>query len=335
MNYRAAINKWLGILLVAPMALLAAPKGMAASPTLEKVQTIELKGPAGPFDHLMLDHKRSRLLVANQSNNTLDVVDLKSGKMIKQVPDQKEIHGIDYSPELDRVFVGNGEGKCNALDGENYTLLKSHAVADADNVHCDTRTNRVYVASEKELAVIDGKSLEQVGRIKLPSSPEGFQIDSARQRLFVNTLPPNQVTVVNTANNEAINHYALPGRKGLETLVLDEKNKRIFVGLRGDPMVIVLDRDSGREIAQVTIPDGIDDMSFDPNHKYIYCACAAGWIAVVQQLNADHYELVAKVPTAKGAKTCCFDAESDRLYLAVPRQKHKHQPEVWVYRITP
>src|SRR5207248_1407002 len=43
---------------------------------LELVQTIPLKGKAGNLDHLALDTKRDRLLVANKANDTLDVVDL-------------------------------------------------------------------------------------------------------------------------------------------------------------------------------------------------------------------------------------------------------------------
>jgi DNA-binding beta-propeller fold protein YncE len=313
--------------------LLAALQLNAGEPPLEKVQTIELRGVAGPLDHLMVDHKHSRLLVANQSNNTLDVVDLKTGKLMKQVADQKEIHGIAYSPELDRVFVGNGEGTCNILDGRDYTVLKSQRVADADNVRLDPRTHRVYVAGEKEIAIIDGKSLDQVGAIKLSGSPEGFQLDSSNPRLFVNTNPPNQVAVVDTGKNEAINHFALPGEKGVETLVLDENGGRIFVGLRGDPMVVMLDRESGKEIARVRIPNGIDDMFFDSKAKCIYASCSSGCIAVIRQGDADHYELLAKIPTTKGAKTCFFDPETDRLYLAVPRQKDKKGPEIWVYQV--
>src|SRR6516225_7362927 len=134
---------------------------------LKRVGTIQLKGASGPLDHLLVDAKHARLLVANQSNDTLDVVDLKTNKLVKQIPGQKEIHGIAYAPDLDRIFVGNGGGVCNALDGREYSLLKSVPVKDADNVHFDPRTNQVYVAGEKELAVIDAKSLKLATTIKV------------------------------------------------------------------------------------------------------------------------------------------------------------------------
>src|SRR5436305_12627043 len=89
--------------------------------TLALVQTIDLKGKPGKLDHLSLDAKRGRLLVANKANNTLDVVDLKSGKMIQQVPGQAGIQGVCYVADVDRVFVGLGvRGFCNVFDGQSY-----------------------------------------------------------------------------------------------------------------------------------------------------------------------------------------------------------------------
>ena len=103
----------------------------ADPPPLERVQTIALKGPVGGLDHLAVDAKRGRLFVANTVNDSLDVVDLKAGKLLKQVPGQGRIRGIDYSPDVDRVFVGNGTGGvCNTFDGESYELIKSVPLGD-------------------------------------------------------------------------------------------------------------------------------------------------------------------------------------------------------------
>src|SRR6516225_941134 len=165
---------------------------------LKRVGTIQLKGASGPLDHLLVDAKHTRLFVANQSNDTLDVVDLKTNKLVKQIPGQKAIHGIAYVPDLDRIFAGTGGGMCNALDGRDYTLLKSIPVKDADNVHYDPRTNHVFVAGEKDMAVIDAESLKLVTTIKLPAPPEGFRIATGTPRLYVNVGPEFEVVVIDT-----------------------------------------------------------------------------------------------------------------------------------------
>ena len=61
-----------------------APAGEPA--TLKLVQTIRLNGAPGRLDHLAIDHKHGRLFVANLSNHSLEVVDLKAGKLLKQTP---------------------------------------------------------------------------------------------------------------------------------------------------------------------------------------------------------------------------------------------------------
>src|SRR5207237_6288520 len=137
-----------GILAAAAMTVgtsLLASAGLAADPPpLERVQTIALKGPVGGMDHLAVDSKRGRLFVANTVNDSLDIVDLKAGKLLKQVPGQGRIRGIAYAPDLDRVFVANGTGGvCNVFDGEDGKLIKSLPFGDdADNVRYNPKTGR-------------------------------------------------------------------------------------------------------------------------------------------------------------------------------------------------
>src|SRR5689334_14481732 len=94
------------LLVAVPIMLL--PAGLtarAAEPaSLRLIQTIPLKGVAGRLDHMAVDNRHGRLFVANLSNNSLDVVDLRAGKLIKQIPEQKKIQGIAYVPDLDRIF---------------------------------------------------------------------------------------------------------------------------------------------------------------------------------------------------------------------------------------
>jgi DNA-binding beta-propeller fold protein YncE len=319
----------------APLVLLAwAAVAGAAEPPLKLVQTIQLKGPAGRLDHLALDAKGGRLFVANMANASLDVVDLKAGKLIKQVPGQKGIQGIAYAADLDRIFVGNGEdGVCNVFGGEDYKLLKAVPLADADNVRYHPGTQRVYVAhAEKALAVLDAKTLEVRTDIKLPGSPESFQLEAGRPRLYLNAVSVGEVVVIATDKGEVLNRYALKSASGNYPLALDETGRRLFVGCRRKPMVVVLDSDSGKELAGVPIPGDTDDLFYDAKRQRLYASCGEGFLAVIGQKEKDGYELLEKIATVKGARTSLLDAETGRLYLVVPRQEGKEGPEVRVYQ---
>ena len=58
-----------------------------------------------------------------------------------------------------------------------------------------------------------------------------------------------------------------------------------------------------------------------------------GYLVVLKQQDADHYQQVAKIETAKLARTMCYNAETGRLYLGVPRQEGKAGPEIRVFQV--
>jgi DNA-binding beta-propeller fold protein YncE len=327
--------KVLGIAAALTALVLAGP---APAAELELVQTIVLKGKPGGLDHLALDAKRGRLFVANKVNNTLDVVDLKAGKLLEQKTNQTAIQGIAYAPDLDRVYVGLGTGGlCNIFDGESYKTLDTVKFKDdADNVRYNPATKLVYVAhAEKMLGVIDAKTFELKADIKLPDTAEGFQMETKRPRIYVNAPGAGVVAVIDSDKNEVVTTYPVKKAGGAHPLALDEANHRIYIGCRKEPMIVVLDTEKGTEITGVPIPGDVDDLWLDAKRKRLYASCGEGFLVVLKQVDADHQEVLEKIPTVKGAKTCLYAPETGRLYLAVPRQAGKEGPEVRVYEVKP
>jgi DNA-binding beta-propeller fold protein YncE len=309
----------------------------AESATLELLQTIPLKGATGRLDHLAIDSKNGRLFVANLSNNSLDIVDLKAGKLVKQIPDQKKIQGIAYAADLDRIFVGNGmSGECNVFDGKDYKLLKSIKLPDADNVRYLASRRFVYVGhAEKALSAIDAQTYEVKAEIQLPGRPEGFQLETKRPRLYMNTVEPTRLVVVDTEKNEVLHRYPLKLADRAYPMAVDEAHHRLFLGCRSKPSIVVMDSETGKEVTSVAIPEDIDDLFFDAKNKRLYASCGAGALAVVRQRDADHYETVETIPTAKLARTCFFDPAGECLYLIVPRQEGEEGPTIRVYKPRP
>jgi DNA-binding beta-propeller fold protein YncE len=328
---------------MAGAAILVAANAVAADdpPPLDRVQTIALKGPVGGLDHLALDPSRGRLFVANTSNNSLDVVDLKTGSLLRQVPGQGHIRGVAYSPDTDRVFVGNGSGGVlNVLSGEGYGLLKGvHLGIDADNVRYDPRTGRAYVVhADTELSVIDGKDYSAGRPIPLPKSLGAFQLEASRPRMYVSAKGAGAVVVIDTDKDEVIDRFPVAPAGLPAALAIDERNHRLLIGCRRDPSLVVMDSDTGKVLARVPIPGDVDDVSFDIKRGRVYASCGEGKIAVIRQADPDHYEPLGTVPTVKGARTSVLDAGNGLLYLAVPRHPERPEqenPEVWVHRARP
>src|ERR687884_537190 len=77
---------------------------------LEQVQSIELPNVSGRIDHMALDPQADRLFVAALGNNTLEVIDLKAGKVTDEIKGLKEPQGVAYVPEGNKLLVTNGQG---------------------------------------------------------------------------------------------------------------------------------------------------------------------------------------------------------------------------------
>jgi DNA-binding beta-propeller fold protein YncE len=310
--------------------------GSVRAGELELVKTIELKGKAGGLDHVALDAKRDRLFLANKSNNTLDIIDLKTGKLHDQKKQQTAIQGVCYAPDIDKVFVALGTGGlCNVFEGETYKLLKTISLKDdADNIRYNPATHLVYVAhAEKSLAAIDGKSYALKADIKLPDTGEGFELETKRPRLYLNAPAANAVVVIDTDKNEVLKTYPTKLATGGVPLALDESAQRIYVGCRKDPKVLVMDTETGKELSTADIVGGVDDLWVDVKRKRLFASCGDGALVILKVADADHVEVAEKIESPKGTKTCLYVPETGRLYLAVPRQEGKEGPEIRIYQV--
>jgi DNA-binding beta-propeller fold protein YncE len=316
-------------------AAVVAPNAAAAEPgALELQQTIPLTSGMGRYDHLALDADHGRLFLANLSNNSFDIVDLKAGKLVKQITGQKKAQGVAYAADLDRIFVGcGGDGVCNVFDGRDYKLIGSIPVPDADNVRFRADTHTIYVTGEDGLTAIDAKTLAVIAKVALPGPPEALQLDAARNSLYVNTHKPAQVAVVDLTTHKLVAQYPLKSAEANYPMALDLEGERIFVGCRKKPCIVALDARTGQEVAVVPIPADTDDLFFDAKHKRLYATCGEGAIAIAKQNVEKEYELAEKIMTAKLARTGLFDAKGEHLFVIVPRQSQSVGPELRVYRV--
>jgi DNA-binding beta-propeller fold protein YncE len=300
------------------------------------VQEIPLPNVGGRIDHFTFDGKRKRVIGAALGNNTVEVVDTFAGRDIYSITGAAAPQGVVFVSELNQLFVANGtDGKLRVYDGETFKLLRTIDIGeDADNVRYDPAERRVYVAyggdEEGGIAVIEaasGKRLEDAA--KLDAHPESFQIATSRPVIYANIAPKAKVVVIDR-NTHKITDWPLKTGKANYPMALDEADHRLFVVTRKPAQVAVLDTDSGSMVASVPCVNDADDIYYDAGRKRIYVPGGEGFISVIQQADADHYQVLAKVPTTIGARTGLWYQKRDRFYLAVPASS-KEGAALWVY----
>lgn len=296
--------------------------GQEAAP-LRLVQTIPLPGVEGRIDHLAVDLKGQRLFVAALGNNSVEVVDLRSGTRVRSLTGLHEPQGLAFIEGLGRLFVSNGgTGAVNIFDSGSFQPLGVVKFSsDADNLRYDAATAQLYVGfGDGGLGIVDAKDGKQVGAVKLAAHPESFQLETAGARIFVNVPNANQIAVVDRATRRVVTTWALPGARANFPMDLDEADHRLFVGLRQPAQLMVFDTESGKVVASPDCAGDADDLFYDDERKRIYVSGGDGFLDVFAQRDADHYVLNVKLPTAAGARTSLWVPPMRRLYLAVPHR---------------
>jgi len=294
------------------------------APPVREVQEIPLPGVQGRLDHFTIDPKRKRVIFSGLGNSTVQVVDVFAGRMIHQIEGLAEPQGVLYLPEWDKLFVANSaDGHVSVFDGTNFTLIERIDFgegSDPDNLRYDAAAKKIYLGyGEGAIAVIDPVTNKRLPtEYKLEAHPEGFQLETKGSRIFVNVADEKKIQVVDRRTGK-ITSWALPaGHSANFPMVLDEANRRVFIGTRKPARLTVLDMDTGKVVASVPVAADMDDMFYDSGRKRIYVAGGEGFLSVVQQVDADHYSDMGRFPTAIGTRTGVWYEKRDRLYLAAP-----------------
>jgi DNA-binding beta-propeller fold protein YncE len=303
---------------------------------LQLEEQIPVPSVAGRIDHFSADAKRKRLFVSALGNNSLEVIDVFAGRVVHSIKGLAQPQGPLYVPAVDKLYVANAEdGKVRVYDGATYTLRKTIDFGkDPDNMRYDETSKRVYVGFGEDdggIGMIDPKTDERIGDVyKTEGHPESFQVEAKGEHIFANVPDAGNVVESIDKKTGAMTKWPLKGLRGNYAMALNEEDHRLFTITRKTPMMVVLDTQSGKEVARLRAAGECDDVFFDAGRKRIYVIGGEGIISVFQQNDPDHYELVANVPSAVGIRTGYYFAKRDRFYVAVPA-KGNEPAQVWTF----
>lgn len=298
---------------------------------------IAVPGADGRFDHMAVDAKTGRVFAAVYGNDTVAVLDVHRSREIHSIRGGlDEPQGVAYLPDLNRIVVTNsGDGSCKIFDGTTYQLLASIKFADdADQLRYDSARHLIYVGyGDGAIGTIDALTNKITGEsFELGAHPESFQLEQSGPRIFVNLASEDEVVVIDR-NTHKLEKWKLAGAGTNFPMALDEKHRRLFVAARRPATLLVLDMDTGREVARLPGAADSDDMWYDATRTRIYVPGGEGLIFVYQQIDADHYTLLAKVPSEIGGRTSAYFGQVGKhnsLYLAVPGRSNRGA-ELWAY----
>ncbi len=332
---RKVIGISLGVVLLAAFAAMVnaqqkAPAARAAeerAKPLVLTEAIPLEGVKGRFDHFGVGG--GRIFVSALGSNAVEVINTGARTLDHSITGVPDPQGVVYSPETKKLFVGSGSaGKVFIYDGATYDLITTvDFKGGADNLRYDAANKRVYVGcgdDEKTGAIgtidaVTNKRLDET--YLLGGEPESFQLEKSGPNIYANVPDLKQIVVVNR-ETKAITHWPLQGVESNFPMALDEADHPLFVGTHSPARLAVFDTTSGKMVAALPGVQGTDDLYYDADRKRVYMPGSEGFIYAYQMKDPDHFQLLAKVPTAIGAATAGYWGKQgkgfDRFYLAVP-----------------
>lgn len=304
------------------------------------VRIIPIPGVEGRFDHMAVDNGGGRVFAAIYGNDSVEVIDTARGTRVRSLQEGFiKPQMVAYLADMNRIVVSSeGDGSCKVFDADTYKLIDTVKYSDdADQLRYDSAAKRVYVAygdeAESAIGVFDATTDKKVGEdFKLGAHPESFQLEEKGPKIFVNLASISQIAVIDR-NSRKIEKWKLQSAGTNFPMALDEAHRRMFVAARKPARLLVLDMDTGKEVASLPGAIDTDDMSFDPDRKRVYVTSGEGFIFVYQQIDPDRYERIAKIPTAIGARTSAYTGQVGKhnsFYLAVPARANRGA-ELWVY----
>jgi DNA-binding beta-propeller fold protein YncE len=297
----------------------AAPE-LANAQSLSLRQTIDLPSIRGRLDHLDIDVEGKRLFVAALGADSLMVIDLQTGTGPIQITALREPQGVRFMASDQRLYVANGAGSgVQVFAGGRPPMTAGNVdLDDADNLRVDAPSGRLWVGYDRALAALDPRTLQVVERVGLAGHPEAFELDRSGQHAYVNVPSAGHIAVIDTASAKLSAIWKVDGASQNFAMALDESNARLFVVTRRPALLLVYDIRTGQRVAAVPVCSDADDLFFDGPRRRLYAVCGEGLVDVVLQRDADHYEVVERVPTSAGARTGLFVPTLSTLFVAAP-----------------
>ena len=282
----------------------------AAPPAYKVINKIKIGG-ATRWDYAYLDSANHRLYVSHATQT--EVIDTTTDKLVGTIPDTKGVHGIAIAADLGKGFTSDGtDNDVTVFDIKTLKVLsKVKTGQNPDAIIYEPVTHRVFTFNgrSKDATAIDAKTGDVItASIPVGGKPEFAQVDG-KGHIYVNIEDKNEIVEINAKDALVARRYSIAPCDGPSGLAIDPK-KLILYSVCGNKMMVVSDPAAGKVLATPAIGSGVDGVAFDDGYAF----SANGGDGNITMVD-DKFQVVATIPTMRGARTIASDQKAHKLYL--------------------
>jgi hypothetical protein len=286
----------------------------AGSSGYHVIKTIPVPGDDG-WDYVAVDSAARRVYISHGTH--VVVMNADTYAIEGDIPDTPGVHGIAIAPDLGRGFISSGRANTATIFDLKTLKTIGTAKTDAnpDAIVYDSVSKRVFTFNGrgKNATVINATDGSVVGTIALGGKPE-FAAADGKGKMFVNNEDTSEVMEIDTQKLAVTHRWPLAPCKSPSGLAMDLKNRRLFAGC-DDKVMVVVNADTGKVIANLTIGDGVDANAFDPATDDAFASNGDGTLTVIHEDSPDKFTVIDNVPTKKSARTMGLDLKTHNIFL--------------------
>jgi YVTN family beta-propeller protein len=282
----------------------------AAPPAYKVIDKIKIGGGTR-WDYAFLDSANHRLYVSHTPQT--EVIDTATDKLVGTIPDTKGVHGIAIANDLGKGYTSDGQDNdVTVFDLKTLKVLgKIKTGQNPDAIIYEPVTHRVFTfnGKSKDATAIDAKTGNVItASLPVGGTPEFAQIDG-KGHIFVNIEDKNEIVEIDAKDALVSKRYSIAPCDGPSGLAIDPK-KLLLYSVCSNKMMIVSDPATGKVLATPAIGSGVDGVAFDDGFAF----SANGTDATITMVD-EKFQVVATIPTQKGARTIAADQKAHKLYL--------------------
>lgn len=301
-----------------------------AQEILREVDTIPIALSRGKIAQLAIDIDKLHLFITFPGNNSVEVLNLKSKKIVRSIRNLKTPQGVAYVPNKHHLYISQRDnGTVRILDTVNYNAVQiidfKH---DADRILYVPQTNSVLVSQGSGgIGIIDANTMIVKRIIYLGGHPEGIQVSSDGKTIYANIPALNSIDVLDyekkIAGWETYSSYTnFP-------MAIDHGENIIAIANRTSSPTIVLLDTQGRKLQETKSLDKVGDLFFTTIDDVLFLMAISGrGQIIVWRIETQSYDMrqmvpIQKIITRENTETGLFVPELETLFVAIPQQGTK------------
>ena len=286
---------------------------------LKPIADVPLTGRASRLDYQSFDAQTGRLYIAHLGDSMMTVFDTRTQKVVGDVKDLKNVHGVLAVPELHRVYASaTGSNELAVIDDQTLQIIARVPTGNyPDGIAYASAEKKLYVSNKngKSDTVIDAATNKAVGTISLNAEAGNSQYDAVSDRIFVAVGERNQIVEIDPKTDSVVGRYDLTGCKGAHGLLIDGERGLAFTACEDNAKLGVFDLKGRKLLSIYDVGKDPDVLAFDTNLRRLYVSAESGVVEIFNEKENGNLETVRNDYFAPKAHTVAVDSSTHRVYF--------------------